>query len=361
MAPPITDVQAESSPALEVPREGEAYAKWRQTGELPAAKPKTEASATSTEHSAEGQKPEERAAPASEAGKATQEKKPRDNAAARLNELLEDLRKAGMTPAELKTFKREQQKTEQTAESGKPQATEQTAKPAELKPPTKPKQEDFKTYDEYDAAKDKYYEDLADFKTAKAIEKLQQDQQRNAAQQSVHEKMTEAKGRYGDEAVDIISATARAFTGDAQIPAAVTSLLDSSPVWTDLLYAIGSKPAELAAFIQSAKSDPMGAIRKVALMEELVKQELAKGGKQQSAAADAENGGSGQQDTERDASGKFKKATPEKQESNAPPPPKEVSGRGMPPPDEVQRAVKDGDFASFKRSQNARDLARRRG
>jgi hypothetical protein len=355
MAPPITDVSPESSPAIKIPREGPAYAEWRQTGKLPAAKPKAE-STPAKETPAEGEKPAENPAPASETGK-SQEKKPRDSAAARLSELLEDLRKAGMTPNELKTFKREQQKTEQAAESGKPQAAEQTGKPAELKPPAKPKQEDFKTYDEYDAAKDKYYEDLADFKTAKAIEKYQQDQQRNAAQQSVHEKMTEAKGRYGDEAVGIISATARAFTGDQQIPDAIKSLLDSSPVWTDLLYTLGSKPADLDSFIQLSKTDPMGAIRKVALMEELVKQELAKGSKKP-AADDAENSGAG---SERDESGKFKKAAPEKQESNAPPPPKEVSGRGTPPPDEVDRAVKTSDFASFKRAQNAKDLARRRG
>lgn len=358
MTPPITDVAPESSPAvIDIPRDPAGYAKWRQTGEVPAAKPKAE-STPAKETPADGEQPEENSAPASETGKPTQEKKPRgDNAAARLNELLEDLRKAGMTPAELKTFKREA-KAEQKAEPANQQAAEHTEKPAERKPPVKPKQEDFKTYDEYDAAKDKYYEDVADFKAAKALDDYRQEQQRNAANQSVHEKMTEAKGRYGDEAVGIISATARAFTGDQQIPATVTSLLDSSAVWTDLLYALGSKPAELASFIQLAKSDPMTAVRKIAVMEDLVKQELTKGGKKAQAASEETDDGAS---AARDESGKFKKTTPEKQESNAPPPPKELSGRGTPPADEVQRAVKDGDFASYKRAQNARDLARRRG
>jgi hypothetical protein len=345
---------AESSPAIEVPRDSADYATWRQTGRVPAAKsapPKADP-APAKESSAAGDKPAEKAAPASEAGTHQEKNKPRDNAATRLNELLEDLRKAGMTPAELKVFKREAQKD--SAEPPKDKAApEQTANPAEMKAPVKPKQDDYKTYAEYDAAKDKYYEDLADYRAAKRVEAYQQEQQQRASQASVHEKMTEAKGRYGDEAVGIISATARAFTGDQQIPQAVKAILNDSPVWTDLLYTLGSKPAELDGFIQLAKSDPGAAIRKAVLMEQLVQTELAKGGKKPEAG--------GEDAVVRDDSGKFKKTTPEKKESDAPPPPKEVSGRGTPPADEVERAVKTSDFAAFKRSQNARDLARRRG
>ena len=111
----IKDVHAESSTAhFEVPRDGAAYATWRQTGKLPEAKPaqpKGE-SAPPKESSAEGQESKEKSAPVSETGNKDQEKQkpPRDNAAARLNELLEDIKRAGFTPAELKTFKREAQK-----------------------------------------------------------------------------------------------------------------------------------------------------------------------------------------------------------------------------------------------------------
>jgi hypothetical protein len=343
---------AEPSPAepvLSVPKSPSEYASWRQTGKLPE-KPKADP-APAKESSAAGEKPAEKAAPASEAGTHQEKNKPaRDNAATRLNELLDDLRRAGMTPAELKVFKREAQKTD-SAEPAK--APEQTANPAELKAPVKPKQDDYKTYDEYDAAKDKYVEDLSDYKAAKAVEAYDQRQQQRASQASVHEKMTEAKGRYGDEAVGIISATARAFTGDQQIPQAVKAILNDSRVWTDLLYTLGAKPADLDSFIQLAKSDPGAAIRKAVLMEQLVQTELAKGGKKPEAG--------GEDAVVRDDSGKFKKTTPEKKESDAPPPPKEVSGRGTPPADEVERAVKTSDFAAFKRSQNAKDLARRRG
>lgn len=362
METPTQDVHAESSPAFEVPRDGKAYAEWRLTGKLPESKPAQSKEASTPSSSESGEKPGEKAAPASEAGKHNQEKggKPRSNAETRLNELLEDLKRAGLSPGELKTFKREAQhqttqQQQQSAEAAKT-ASEQTAKPAgELKPPEKPKQEDFKTYAEYDAARDKYFEDFADYKAAKKLEDFRAEQRQQAAQASVHQKMVEAKGRYGDEGIGVIRETAKAFTADQQIPQAVKALIDQSPVWSDILYAIGSKPDELQGFIALAKSDPIGAIRKAVLIEQLVKDELAKGGGK---AAEDETEGA-----KRDDSGKFvsSKKAPEKKESDAPPPPREVSGRGTPPPDEVERAVKDGDARAYFRAQNARDLARRRG
>jgi len=53
-----------------------------------------------------------------------------------------DLRKAGLTPAELKTYKREAQKAAEQVEQPKA-APEKTENPTELKPPVKPKVEDF--------------------------------------------------------------------------------------------------------------------------------------------------------------------------------------------------------------------------
>lgn len=349
------DASAASSPALEVPRTSAEYAEWRQTGKLPA-QPKSEASAPSTDHSAAGEKPAEKPAPASEAGKGTQEKpKPaRDNAAARLNELLDDLRRAGYTPAELKTLRREATKTDQAAAPAKP-ATEQTANPAELKPPTKPKQEDFKTYEEFELARDKYFEDLADFKAQKRVEEFQQQQEQKAAQETVRQKMEEARTRYSSdpEAVNTISATARAITGDQQIPLTVKAILDQSPVWPDILYTLGSKAEELASFIELSKSNPGAAIRKAVLLEQLVTQELAKGAKPSA----------GEGATQRDETGKFvaEKPPEKKKEPAAPPPPTEVSGRGTPPPDEVEGAVRNNDFRRYRASQNARDAALRRG
>jgi hypothetical protein len=349
------DVQAESSPAIEVPRDGAAYAKWRQTGELPEAKPaqpKGE-SAPPKESSAEGQQPKEKSAPVSETGKQDQErqKPPRDNAATRLNEILEDLRKANLTPAELKTFKREAQKAAEQVEQPKA-APEKTENPTELKAPTKPKQEDFKTYEEFEAAKDKYFEDMADYKAAKKFQEFQVEQARNSAYQRVQQKLNEAATKYADDpaAVETIQATSRALVSDQQIPLAVKAIIDQSDVWPDIVYTLGSKPEELQAFIKLAKENPGAAIRKAVLIEHLVTQELSKGSKSPKA-----------DDTPRDESGKFQK-TPEKEESDAPRPPREVSGRGATPPDEVNSAVKNNDFRKFRDSQNAKDmsLSRRR-
>jgi hypothetical protein len=351
------DAQAAPSPAIEVPRESAAYAEWRQTGKLPA-QPKNEASAASQDHSAAGEKPAEKSAPASEAGKGTQERKPaRDNAAARLNELLDDLRRAGFTPAELKTFKREaQQRTDTPAAApAKEPASEQTANPAE---PKEPKAEDFATYEEYKAAERKYYRDLTQFEVNKALKSDRDQRAAEASQQTVRQKMEEAHGRYGDEGVDVISSAARALAGNgkdipASIPAAVGQMIDGSEVWPDLLFTLGGKAEDLAAFVQLARTDPGGAIRKVVLMERLITEELAKGGKP----------GAGAGETGRDESGKFvaEKKTPEKKTTSAPPPPREVSGRGTAPPDEIEGAVKNNDFRRFRQSQNSRDVARIRG
>jgi hypothetical protein len=113
------DVQTESPPVIEVPRDGAAYAEWRQTGKRPEAKPtqpKGE-SAPPKESSAEGEEPKGKSAPASETGNKDQEKQ---------KPPLDDLRKAGLTPAELKTFKREVKEAEKAVEQPKaaPEKTE---------------------------------------------------------------------------------------------------------------------------------------------------------------------------------------------------------------------------------------------
>jgi hypothetical protein len=247
--------------------------------------------------------PKGKSAPVSETGKQDQEKqKLRDNAATRLNELLEDLRKAGLTPAELKTYKRELKEAEKVVEQPKA-APEKTENPTELKPPTKPKSDDFKTYEEYEDARDKYFEEMADYKAAKKFQEFQVEQARNAAYQSVQNKLNEAKARYVDDpsAVETISATSRTLVSDQQIPLAVKSIIDQSEVWPDIVYTLGSKPEELQAFIKLGKENPDAAIRKAVLIEHLITQELSKGGK-------PETKSEAKTDVTRDESGKFQKA-----------------------------------------------------
>jgi hypothetical protein len=203
---------------------------------------------TPKESSAEGQQPKEKAAPVSETGKQDQEKQkpPRDNAATRLTELLDDLKRAGLTPAELKTYKREAQKAAEQVEQPKA-APEKTENPTELKPPTKPKAEDFKTYEEFEAAKDKYFEDMADYKAAKKFQEFQVEQARNSAYQKVQQKLSEAATKYADDpsAVQTIQETSRTLVSDQQIPLAVKAIIDQSDVWPDIVYTLGSKLEEL--------------------------------------------------------------------------------------------------------------------
>lgn len=336
---------AESSPAFQIPTERAAYDKWRATGEIPESQPAESTPAKET--SAEGEQPEGKGAPASEAGKQKQEPK-RSTAETRLNELLADLKTAGLSPAELKTYRREapqQQKTEQPAKA----APEQTEKPvSKLEAPTKPDPKDFegKSWQEYEAAKDKYNEEMAEYKANARLEKYVSDQKQEAAAKELQAKVDDATKRYGKDATTTINETATAIFTDAKVPEQVKSLLSDSPVLVDLLYVLGSKPEDLSDFLGSARSSAGAAIRKIVLVERLVMDELAKGS-------------SGTEATGRGEDGKFK--APEKKTTEAPPPPKEVGGRGGSPPDEVEDAVKRNDFTAFHEAENRRELARRKG
>lgn len=352
---PAPDVHAASSPAaaVEVPKDPQAYQEWRRTGKLPAAKepagkPKED---STTSQAAEGDKPKEKTAPASAAGKEQEPKppKPRSNAETRLNEILEDLKRAGLSPVELKTFKRQAQAQEAPPKEQPKAAPEHTDKPAgKLEPPVEPKAETWTgTWEELDAARSKYFHDLADYTARKAIADYQAEQQERTAQQEMQGKLAEAKQRYGDEAEATIGETGRAFFTDPGIPAAVKALVEDSPVMVDLLYTIGSKAEDLAALVETARRDPGAAIRKIVLLERLVTEELAKGS------------GAGGETPARGEDGKFK--APEKKTTQAPPPPKEVSGRGAAPPDEVESAASAGDFSRFRAAANRRDMARARG
>lgn len=357
----VEQTPAGSSPAtephstMEVPQ-GAEYAAWRQTGKLPertpaaAPKPKTEKPATSNEPS--------ETVPASEAG--SQERKPRGNADTRLTELLNDLRDAGLSPAQLKTFKLDYQR-KQTTEGQQAQPNpEKTVNPAEPDRPTRPKLDDFKTVDEYEAAVDKYHEDLSDWKSDQKLKAYDQTQRAKADKQALDQKMAAATTRYGETAGATITSAAKAIHGDAQIPQAVKTILDQSPVIVDVLYTIGSNAEELQQLVEMSRTDPGAAIRKIVLVEKLVEEELAKGG---SASAGKPTGATAE--PERGEDGKFKpaveKPAPETKVSKAPQPAKEVSGRGAAPTDEVEAAAKNNDFTAFRNAQNRRDVERRKG
>jgi len=318
---------AESSSAgtpITVPREAEAYAEWRQTGKLPARAP----AQPEAKESAPSEKSESDTAPAAERGGQQQEKKarPRSNAETRLQELLEDLKRAGLTPAELKTFKRQMEA----------QPARETAQ--EPEPPKRPKLEDFDSYEKYEEAREKYFEELADYRAQQKLREYEQRQRELEAQRATQEKLNAAKTRYGETAVSTIARAAKEIFEDRAIPPVIKAIVNDSPVIADLLYVMGSQPEDFQEFVALAKTNPGQAIRKAVLLERLVAEELAKS----AVAPEAEKPAA-------------KKVT------QAPPPPKEVSGRAAAPPDEIESAVTRNDFAAFRQAANRRDLARHQG
>lgn len=341
-------------PSTVLAPKGEARAEWLKTGnmpEAPAEKPK-EASAPSKETSVEGAPSQD--APAPEPGK-QQEQRQRNSAESRLNEILDDLREQGLTPKALKSFKQDYQRTQSQAEPQKTAATEQTAKPAiDPKAPVKPKTEDFegKPWAEYEAAKDKYYEDVADYKAAKAIETDRARQRDEAATRELQGKVTDAEKRYGTDAREVIRKTSTEIFSDAKVNGVVKALLNDSPVLVDVLYTIGGKAEDLTDFLETARSNPSAAIRKLVLVEKLVIEELAKGGEEAKAGA-----------PDRGDDGKFKPAQPSTPErkTSAPPPPKEVRSTTGAAPDEVVEAYKSGNARAFIEAENRREIRKMKG
>ena len=324
--PPSTESKPTTEPAS-VPTDPKDYLEWRKTGKLPSAE------SAPAKESSDGDKPE-KSAPAPEAGKPQQEKKPRSNAESRLEEILSDLRTAGLSPSELKSFKRE---------------VKQEQAKAAPEPPAKPPAPAVKKLEDYDSI-EAYLEDLADHKANQRLEAYRAEERQKAEQKVIADKLAEAKTRYGDDAEARIRSTAKSVFNDEQIPMAVKALANDSPVLVDLMYVMGSDPNELDEFVALAKSNPGAAIRKLVLVEKLVQEELAKGGTPKA---------SGNGDApERDERGKF---LPAKKVTSAPPPPRETSGRSSPPPDAVKRAIDDGDFLSYRAEQNRRDIAKRKG
>lgn len=352
--PDVNPTPAESSsavhPPIEVPQDhnSQEYAEWRLTGKTPEPKPAPTETKPKADPAPAKKEPSEKTAPVSETGNHTQQERKPSKAEQRLSDLLEDIRQTGYTPAELKTL-RKQAQAETKAEP--PKATpEPTAKPAELK---KPKLEDFKTLDDYEAARDKYYEDLATDKAQKAVEADRVRQANEAQQRTMRERLDKAKERYGDGADTQIVQTARDIFNANDVNPAVKAVLNDSDVLVDLMYALG-KGEDFQEFLSEAKTNPGKAIRRAVLIEKLVKEELAKGPRSTDTV----------ETPARDASGKFQKSESEppaeKPTTKAPPPPRESSGRASAPPDELQAAIAANDTARYMREANRRDIARRR-
>jgi hypothetical protein len=331
-----------SAQVMEIPSEPAAREKWLATGEK--YKPATDGNAEPVKTSSSPDKGE--GVPASETGEKEQGVKNKSKAQQRLDEILEDIKTAGFTPAELKTYRREQKAAQVQA------APEATVKPPER--PKRPKMAEF--YDKedpqaaYETAMDEYESKCRSLDRQETIAEIQRTQSEQNSRRELLTKVNEAKTKYGEEAQAVISKTVNQLFSDNQIPLTVKAIIDESPVMVELLYGIGAKPEEFASFLELARNQPGQSLRKLVLMEN----GIIEGEKTPRNEAPKGEEGEGQDLPERDDKGQFIS----RKVSKAPPPPLEMGGTKGQAPDEVEAAVKAGNFAAYQAAQNARDAAR---
>lgn len=241
---------------------------------------------------------------------------------------------------------------------------EKAAAPRDTKQVSQPAAEVYKPLDEKEYFKANPKATYEDFVRAAgrdegkwaARQEIAVDNQRRAQAEAAKElssKIEEAKTRYPDYDQARIT-HAVGLMMDKAIPLPVQATLNASPVFVDLMYVL-SEPKALADFVQTAKTDPVAALRKIVLTEQLVQAELAKG---KTSPGDK---GKDAATRERDGEGKFvsteDKAT-DPPKPRAPKPPSEVGGRGTAPEDALRTAAEKNDFRSFEAEQNRRMKAR---
>jgi hypothetical protein len=211
----------------------------------------------------------------------------------------------------------------------------------------KPGEAGHKTYEDFVRAAGRHEGEWA---ARQAIAQENQRRETAEAKKTLSTQIEEAKKRYPDFQQRIDPAIT-AIAQDPQIPHAVKETMNSSSVVADLMYVL-AEPAALADLIQTAKTNPAAAIRKIVLTEQLVIAELAKAnGGDKPGAGDKGGDKSGDGKT-RDASGKFvstdKKDEAAEPKPRAPKPPTEVGGRGTTQEDELVAASRANDFKGFE-------------
>jgi hypothetical protein len=306
----------------------EQRTEWKKTGTLPT--PNKEESATSpadANSAAASQADAAESAPAPEAGKEKQEP-PKKNAETRIKELLAERR------AEKERADRAEARLKELDGKSKDAKPAEAAASSTAKAPVKPKIEEFDTIEAFEEAKDKYFEDLADFKAEQKVEKLKADQKKEredaetakqikAAEDAWSQKLDAARKKYAD--FDDLVTRDQSLAVEIPEGSAMDRFIFTSEHGIDILYGLAKNREEIKRI---AGLDALGQMR------EMVKLELA-------LTSDKEE--------------KPKKA-PVKTVSDAPPPPQEVGGKGASPEDPVEDAAKRGDFSSYKKLANARDL-----
>lgn len=239
--------------------------------------------------------------------------------AAEIQELLEQRRKL-----------REEVKQEPKSEP-KQDAKQDPSPEAKTERPVKPKIDDFQTYEEYENARDAYFEDLADWKADQKLKGFREEQaksaeekQQQSAQQERLEKWNKSIREAKQEWPDF-----EAVVHDLKPTAEVMEFLEDSDYRAQILYRLGE---------DTDNADRIFGLSKAAQLREIV-------------------------DLEREFLSGSKKTEPKKEPtpiSKAPKPPVNLRG-GSSPGDPELAAVSANDYVAFERAANAKEMARRRG
>jgi hypothetical protein len=134
----------------------------------------------------------------------------------------------------------------------------------EDKPPIKPKIADFTgadAWEKYEEAKDKYFEDLTDFKSKKAVENYRAETQQRTHQQTIQDgfaaQCAEAKKEFADF-------NAVAFSEDTPMTDAMRDAIVTSEFGARIAYYLGQNQEEAERI---AKLNPVVAIREIGKIE----------------------------------------------------------------------------------------------
>lgn len=157
------------------------------------------------------------------------------------------------------------------SQSSSPSASPAAASTAE-KAPAKPKESDFQTYEEFEAAKDKYFEDLADFKAREVLKSARQQDERKQQQQEFAQKWKERASRFESEHKDFAEIAYNPEL-DEIIPedSRIHEFITESDVGPGILYHLGrnlDEAARIAALPRTAQAREL-----VALESKLAPQE----------------------------------------------------------------------------------------
>ena len=258
--------------------------------------------------------------PASQPG--TKEPESKEKTENRFNQLLkeraEEKARAERLEAELAELKR--------AKPAEPAPKVEPAKgPEAPKKPEKPKQEAFESWETWQAAleahedaKDKYYEDLADWKAQQAINKRETVRQVEAKNKSAQDAWNEKIERVKKTRPDF-----QDVAKDVPFNEAAAGFILNSDIGPEILIHLAENRQE-AERIKGL--DTHQTLREIARIELKLQSPSSPPGP--------------------------KKVT------SAPPPPPEVSGRSAAEPDEADRALAAGDVGGYQRAMNAREIAK---